>query len=106
MCGIAGTLSLDPGSFRVTPEFVDRMRETLAHRGPDGADTWVDDNARIGLGFRRLALTDLSTGAVQPIGNEHGSVRLVVYGATYDPAAIRRHLDHLRGHRARTDPPQ
>src|SRR6266550_2922977 len=97
MCGIAGTLSLDPASFRVTPEHVDRMRETLAHRGPDGADTWVDDSGRIGLGFRRLAIIDLSDSAMQPMVNEDGSVRLVFN------AEIHKELEGIGGHRFRTD---
>jgi asparagine synthase (glutamine-hydrolysing) len=103
MCGITGTLSLDPNAFRVTPEFVDRMRETLAHRGPDGADTWVDDGGRVGLGFRRLAIIDLSTAAMQPMTNEDGSVRIVFNGEIYNHAEIRKELEQLGGHRFRTD---
>src|SRR6266576_925964 len=103
MCGIAGTLSLDPASFRVTPEHVDRMRETLAHRGPDGADTWVDDSGRVGLGFRRLAIIDLSDSAMQPMANEDGSVRLVFNGEIYNHAEIRKELEGIGGHRFRTD---
>jgi asparagine synthase (glutamine-hydrolysing) len=102
MCGIAGTLSLD-ASFRVTREHVDRMRETLAHRGPDGADTWVDDEGRIGLGFRRLAIIDLSDSAMQPMANEDGSVRLVFNGEIYNHADIRKELEALGGHTFRTD---
>src|SRR6266446_2929048 len=103
MCGIAGTLSFDPGSFRVTAEHVDRMRETLAHRGPDGADTWVDESGRIGLGFRRLAIIDLSDFAMQPMTNEDGTVRLVFNGEIYNHAEIRRELEGIGGHRFRTD---
>jgi asparagine synthase (glutamine-hydrolysing) len=102
MCGIAGTLSLDP-SYRVTREHVDRMRETIAHRGPDGADTWVADDGRIGLGFRRLAIIDLSDSAMQPMANEDGSVRLLFNGEIYNHASIRRELEQLGGHRFRTD---
>src|SRR5581483_3090797 len=102
MCGIAGTLALDP-SFSVTLEHVDRMRETLAHRGPDGADTWVADDGRVGLGFRRLAIIDLSDSAMQPMANEDGSVRLVFNGEIYNHAEIRRELEQLGGHTFRTD---
>jgi asparagine synthase (glutamine-hydrolysing) len=102
MCGIAGTLSLDP-SYRVTREHVDRMRETLAHRGPDGADTWVDSDGRVGLGFRRLAIIDLSDSAMQPMANEDGSVRLVFNGEIYNHADIRKELEELGGHTFRTD---
>jgi asparagine synthase (glutamine-hydrolysing) len=102
MCGITGTLSFDP-AFRVTREHVDRMRETLAHRGPDGADTWVADDGRVGLGFRRLAIIDLSNAAMQPMSNEDGSVRLVFNGEIYNHADVRRELEELGGHTFRTD---
>jgi asparagine synthase (glutamine-hydrolysing) len=102
MCGIAGTLSLSP-DFLVREEFVTRMRETLAHRGPDGAATWVANDGRVGLGFRRLAIIDLSNAAMQPMSNEDGSVRLVFNGEIYNHADIRRELEELGGHTFRTD---
>jgi asparagine synthase (glutamine-hydrolysing) len=101
MCGINGTLSLDP-AFRVDGELVSRMRDAIAHRGPDGAATWVDDDGRIGLGFRRLAIIDLAETAMQPMPNEDGSVRVVFNGEIYNHAEIRPELERL-GHRFRTD---
>jgi asparagine synthase (glutamine-hydrolysing) len=101
MCGIAGTLSLDP-SFRVTEELVTRMRDSIAHRGPDGAATWVSEDGRIGLGFRRLAIIDLSEAAMQPMPNEDGDLRIVFNGEIYNHAEIRPELERL-GHRFRTD---
>jgi asparagine synthase (glutamine-hydrolysing) len=78
------------------------MRETVAHRGPDGAQTWVSADRRIGLGFRRLAIIDLSDAAMQPFANEDGSVRLVFNGEIYNHAELRPELESL-GHRFRTD---
>jgi asparagine synthase (glutamine-hydrolysing) len=102
MCGIAGTLSFDPAAFRVTDDLVTRMRDSIAHRGPDGAATWVADDGRIGLGFRRLAIIDLSDAAMQPMPNEDGSVRIVFNGEIYNHAEIRPELERL-GHVFRTD---
>ncbi len=102
MCGIAGALALRDASFRVDEEYVTRMRETLAHRGPDGGATWVAEDGRVGLGFRRLAIVDLSDAAMQPMANEDGSVRIVVNGEIYNHADLRRELEPL-GHRFRTD---
>jgi asparagine synthase (glutamine-hydrolysing) len=102
MCGITGALSFDPKRAPVMEELVTRMRETLAHRGPDGADTWVDDNGRVGLGFRRLAIIDLTEAAMQPLANEDGSVRLVFNGEIYNHAELRPELERL-GHIFRTD---
>jgi len=101
MCGIAGALSF--GSFRVTDGYVTRMREQLVHRGPDGGETWVSDDGRVGLGFRRLAIIDLSTDAMQPFANEDGTVRLLFNGEIYNHAEIRAELERLGGHRWRTD---
>ena len=60
MCGIVGALSFRQSSFRVTEPYVSRMRDTMIHRGPDGAGIWVSSDGRVGLGHRRLAIIDLS----------------------------------------------
>jgi asparagine synthase (glutamine-hydrolysing) len=101
MCGIAGALSF--GGFTVTDAYVTRMREQLVHRGPDGGDTWVSDDGRVGLGFRRLAIIDLSTDAMQPFANEDGSIRLLFNGEIYNHHEIRAELEAHGGHTWRTD---
>ena len=101
MCGIVGVLSLDP-SFAVDADYVTTMRETVAHRGPDGGDTWVSPDRNVGLGFRRLAIIDLSDSAMQPFTNEDGTVHLVFNGEIYNHAELRPELEGL-GHRFRTD---
>jgi asparagine synthase (glutamine-hydrolysing) len=100
MCGISGVVSF--GRFEVTPEYVTALREPLAHRGPDGAATWVSDDRRVGLGFRRLAIIDLAESAMQPMANEDGSVRLLMNGEIYNHADLRPELE-AAGHRFRTD---
>jgi asparagine synthase (glutamine-hydrolysing) len=100
MCGIAGAISF--GDFEVTADYVTALREPLAHRGPDGARTWVSDDARVGLGFRRLAIIDLSDEAMQPMTNEDGRVRLLMNGEIYNHADLRCELEDA-GHRFRTD---
>jgi asparagine synthase (glutamine-hydrolysing) len=100
VCGIAGVLSF--GEFEVTPEYVTALRDTLAHRGPDDARTWVSDDRRVGLGFRRLAIVDLSDAAMQPMENEDGSVRLLFNGAVYNQLELRHELE-AAGHRFRSD---
>jgi asparagine synthase (glutamine-hydrolysing) len=102
MCGIAGVLALRDGPFRADEPLVTRMRETLAHRGPDGGATWISEDGAVGLGFRRLSIVDLAPAAMQPMANEDGSVRLVFNGEIYNHAALRTELEGL-GHRFRTD---
>jgi asparagine synthase (glutamine-hydrolysing) len=103
MCGIVGTLVFDGGSFSVSEDYLSRMRDTMAHRGPDGSGTWVRANGRIGLGHRRLSIIDLSSAAAQPMMNEDGNLRVVFNGEIYNHAEIRAELESLGGHRWRTD---
>jgi asparagine synthase (glutamine-hydrolysing) len=102
MCGIVGVLATTKAAAGVTEEYVTLMREAVAHRGPDGARTWVSDDRRIGLGFRRLAIIDLSDEAMQPFANETGDVRLVFNGEIYNHAELRPELEAC-GHRFRTN---
>src|SRR5947207_3425488 len=103
MCGFVGALSWSKGGFRVDAPFITRMRDTLAHRGPDGAGNWIAPDCSVGLGFRRLAIIDLSPKASQPMSNEDGSVWVVFNGEIYNHAEIRRELERIGGHTWHTD---
>ncbi len=81
MCGITGVFLFDgERQDQLTPELIDAMRQTLVHRGPDSGKTWVSPDRRVGLGFRRLAIVDLSNKAMQPMTNENGTIWLVYNG--------------------------
>jgi asparagine synthase (glutamine-hydrolysing) len=97
MCGIAGALSFDP-RVSIDRDRVVRMRDTLEHRGPDGAGLWAE--GQIALGHRRLAIVDVS-GGHQPMANEDESVWLVFNGEIYNHAELRPGLIQ-RGHVYRT----
>ena len=97
MCGIAGTLSLEPGG-RVDAATVRRMCRVLAHRGPDDEGVHVD--RELGMGMRRLKIIDLATGR-QPMANEDGSVWTVFNGEIYNYRELRRTLEQA-GHRFAT----
>jgi asparagine synthase (glutamine-hydrolysing) len=93
-----------PAGDRWDASLLDRMTDSLAHRGPDGRGVWC--NERVALGHRRLAVIDLSDAGRQPMGNEDGDVQITFNGELYNFADLRRrfHLDE-RGHvfRSRTD---
>ena len=103
MCGVVGALVLSPGSVRISESYVMRMRDSLVHRGPDGAGLWIDAHGRIGLGHRRLSIIDLSEAARQPMTNEDETLWVVFNGEIYNHRAIRRELEALGGHCWRTD---
>ena len=100
MCGIVGWIAHGAGS--VDPAALSRMRDAMVHRGPDGEGLWISGDRTVGLGFRRLAIIDLSSDAGQPMTNEDGSIRLLFNGEIYNHRALRRELEGL-GHRFHTD---
>jgi asparagine synthase (glutamine-hydrolysing) len=77
---------------------VERLNETLVHRGPDSDGVYV--NGRVGLGARRLAIIDL-VGGDQPISNEDDSVWVIQNGEIYNYRELREELISA-GHRFTT----
>jgi asparagine synthase (glutamine-hydrolysing) len=103
VCGIAGALVLEDNGFRVTEQYLLRMRDVMAHRGPDGVGAWIGQGAHIGLAFRRLAIVDLSPKANQPMTTEDGRLRIVFNGEIYNHAHLRQELDGIRQRHWRTN---
>src|SRR5436190_14118720 len=91
MCGIVGVFEYGRRDGSVTHPLVIRMRDTLVHRGPDDAGTWVSADRRVGLGMRRLSILDLSGGG-QPMFGNAGEV-LVFNGEIYNYPDLRRDLE-------------
>jgi asparagine synthase (glutamine-hydrolysing) len=97
MCGIAGIVAseaLHPDD----RERVIRMRDVIAHRGPDDAGLFVDGNAA--LGHRRLSIVDLAAGH-QPLANEDDTIWIVFNGEIYNHQTVRGRLE-AAGHQYRT----
>lgn len=65
MCGITGILSSDPS--KITAQRLKNMTDAIAHRGPDGEDSWINTSGHTGFGHRRLAIIDLSPAGAQPM---------------------------------------
>src|SRR5918993_5428682 len=105
MCGICGVWEYGAAAGRVEVGVVERMRDRMPHRGPDDVGAEILDGGRLGLGFRRLSIIDLSAAGHQPMrGCEGRDVWLVFNGEIYNHAALREGLEG-RGHvyRSRTD---
>ncbi|MEX2048889.1 MAG: asparagine synthase (glutamine-hydrolyzing) [Gemmatimonadota bacterium] len=93
MCGIVGlvhsraTASWDP------ERAIRSMTHSLVHRGPDDAGIELDREAGVYLGFRRLAILDLSPAGHQPM--ESASKRYVITfnGEIYNFQCLRRELE-------------
>ena len=77
---------------------LEKMTNVLSHRGPDGKGFYVNKN--IGLGHRRLAIIDLSTGD-QPMFSEDKKLVIVFNGEIYNYVELKEELKAL-GHRFTT----
>jgi asparagine synthase (glutamine-hydrolysing) len=101
MCGIAGIVE---AAKPVDPEVLARMANSLRHRGPDDEQYQIINHGAgrvsVGLGFRRLAIIDLSGGR-QPMSNEDGSLWLICNGEIYNYPELRPALE-AKGHQFRT----
>ena len=98
MCGIVGVFHTQDGP-PVSRAVIERLCDTIAHRGPDDVGTFVE--GRCGLGVRRLAVIDLA-GGHQPVFNENGRCTLVFNGEIYNYRQLRSDLT-ARGHLFRTE---
>ena len=97
MCGIAGIVTSDRLDADDRARVV-RMRDIIAHRGPDDAGLFADERAA--LGHRRLSIVDLAAGH-QPLANEDDSVWIVFNGEIYNHADVRPELE-AAGHQYRS----
>src|SRR5881409_3051939 len=92
MCGIAGYLQpggLDP---RHATSIIAAMTDVIRHRGPDDSGAWVDGDAGVVLGHRRLSILDLSPTGHQPMSSASGRYVIVFNGEIYNHAALREQL--------------
>lgn len=98
MCGIAGVLRWDEEPVR--EDRLQRMSDTIAHRGPDSMGIWRE--GRIGLAHRRLAIIDLSTLGAQPMTSLDGRYVITFNGEIYNYLTLRedceRRGDIFRSH--------
>jgi asparagine synthase (glutamine-hydrolysing) len=89
MCGIAGILSDRP----ISPDTLRRMTDPISHRGPDDQGAWIDAEAGVGLGHRRLSIIDLSPLGHQPMASNDGRWVLTYNGEIYNHLELRRALE-------------
>ncbi|NTU69797.1 asparagine synthase (glutamine-hydrolyzing), partial [bacterium] len=93
MCGFAGIMSSASG--RKLSDDIHRMISVISHRGPDDYGIWLDDEANIALGHRRLAVVDLTDAGHQPMRSLSGRYVMVYNGEIYNHNEIRKKLDNV-----------
>jgi len=93
MCGIAGIFAYHYAANPVDRGELQRMRDHMAARGPDGAGEWHAADGRVGLAHRRLAIIDLSERGAQPMASQDGRTVVVLNGEIYNYRALREKLE-------------
>lgn len=93
MCGIVGVYNFTGGP--VSSKLVEKMGQTIRHRGPDGEGVWCD--GPIGLGHQRLAIIDISSAGHQPMQTPDSRFVITYNGEVYNFRELRVELESL-GH--------
>ncbi len=88
MCGITGFLGERPATLPAREAALLAMTEALRHRGPDDGGIWIDAQAGIALGHRRLSIIDLSPTGHQPMTTADGRFVITYNGEIYNYADI------------------
>jgi asparagine synthase (glutamine-hydrolysing) len=91
MCGIAGVWSSHP--IAEPAPLAERIDAALAHRGPDGRAWTVQDEGRLLLVHRRLAIIDPTPLASQPMSTADGRYTIIFNGEIYNHAQLRVELE-------------
>lgn len=102
MCGIAGFVRFTPEGRETMEGHVRAMTRAIVHRGPDDEGIWLDPEFGVALGFRRLAIIDLTQAGHQPMESPSGRFVIVFNGEVYNHRELRAELGatgvRFRGH--------
>ena len=88
MCGIYGLVNPEG----VSRESVEAARDRLAHRGPDDAGLWMNNDGQVALAHRRLSILELSSLGHQPMQSDCGRYVIVFNGEIYNYVELRNEL--------------
>ena len=93
MCGFCGFISSQLVSRQHNQTVIDRMNNTIIHRGPDDSGAWFDEENGVVLGHRRLSILDLSPAGHQPMVSQSGRLIIAFNGEIYNFSEIAQELE-------------
>jgi asparagine synthase (glutamine-hydrolysing) len=100
MCGITGFVTARPQRAQAMTGLLEAMTTSLTHRGPDASGAWVDAEAGVALGHRRLSIVDLSDAGAQPMRSASDRYVISYNGELYNAPQLATTL-LAAGHRFR-----
>lgn len=93
MCGLSGYLGGGSASSQEARKVLEKMADTIWRRGPDDAGYWHDEQGKVGLAHRRLAIVDLTPAGHQPMASASGQYVIAFNGEIYNHTVIRAELE-------------
>lgn len=101
MCGIVGIFSKKKKNQSIT-NVINKMAESIHHRGPDDGETWFNENYSCILSHRRLSIIDLSKNGLQPMISNSKRFVITYNGEIYNTSDLKKLLKSrnisLKGH--------
>jgi len=93
MCGISGIVNFN--NDKVASFAIDKLTDSLSHRGPDGRGVWFNKDKNLALGHRRLSILDLTEAGHQPMVSERENLVIAQNGEIYNFIELRLELINL-----------
>ncbi len=98
MCGICGIINYGNANATFDESLLVKMSDSIRHRGPDDSGIFISPDKRVGFGFRRLSIVDLSPTGHQPMHSPDGNITIIFNGEIYNHLVLRRELE-AKGYR-------
>lgn len=94
MCGINGVITENSQNKYEVTTIIDKMNNLIIHRGPDDDGLFLEENDdfSVGMGMRRLAIIDLTSGK-QPMFSDDDQIVIVFNGEIYNFKQIKAKLE-------------
>ncbi|PKR82016.1 asparagine synthase (glutamine-hydrolyzing) [Brumimicrobium salinarum] len=89
MCGITGIVNRRAN---VKAETLEKMTQSISHRGSDAKSCFLNSTKTCGLGHRRLSIIDLSDSANQPMHSDDRNFSIVYNGELYNFDELKKEL--------------
>ena len=91
MCGIAGTFILNNKDF-VNYDQLNKIKESLKKRGPDGDNIWISEDKKVSLVHTRLSIYDTSKSGEQPMSETTNRYMIVFNGSIFNYKELKLYL--------------
>lgn len=91
MCGIAGTFILNNKDF-VNYDQLNKIKESLKKRGPDGENIWISEDKKVSLVHTRLSIYDTSKSGEQPMSETTNRYMIVFNGSIFNYKELKLYL--------------